>query len=127
MIKFQAEVKDYLVARGWDKLSPVDLAKSIMIEGAELLELFQWNNYSVDQIDENEDLKGKIQKEMADVMIYCTELAVRLDLDVEKAILEKLEHSAKKYPADEIQKHKGEKTEKSFYLQRKMEYRKAQK
>ena len=41
------EIEEYLVERGWDTLDPADLAKSIMIEGAELLELFQWKNHSI--------------------------------------------------------------------------------
>lgn len=124
MDKLQTDMQAYLEARGWDKQEPVDLAKSIMIEGAELLELFQWNNYSVDEIEQNEELKAKIKKELADVMIYCTELAMRLDFDVEQSMREKLEHNARKYPAEDMVKTKNDTTEGSFYLQRKMQYRK---
>lgn len=35
-------IREYLAERGWDQLRPSDLAKSISIEAAELLELFQW-------------------------------------------------------------------------------------
>jgi hypothetical protein len=41
MKDIEQEIKEYLVERGWYGLAPADLAKSIMIEGAELLELFQ--------------------------------------------------------------------------------------
>lgn len=125
MIRAQTEVAKYLAARGWDKLAPADLAKSIMIEGAELLELFQWHNHTTDEIANDQELKEKIQKEMADVMIYCTELAIHLDIDIELAILAKLEHNDRKYPAEEVLKHTNEPAKASFYMQRKMEYRKA--
>jgi NTP pyrophosphatase (non-canonical NTP hydrolase) len=123
MIKFQEAIKKYLEEREWNHLAPANLAKSIMIEGAELLELFQWNNYSVEQIKSNPDLEDKIRNELADVMIYCTELAIHLNLDVEEIILHKLLLAAKKYNASEVIKHKGEKTEGSYYLKKKMEYR----
>jgi dCTP diphosphatase len=125
MLHIQEKVKAYLDERGWNKLKPADLAKSVMIEGAELLEHFQWNDYTPQEIDADQTLKAEIQKEMADVMIYCTELAIRLDIDIEEAMIQKLEHNAKKYPADEVRKHNGEKTRDSFYLKTKMAYRKA--
>jgi hypothetical protein len=56
-------------------------------------------------------------------MIYCTELAVHLDLDIEDIILYKLKLASEKYKAAEVMKHKGEKTEDSFYLKKKLEYR----
>lgn len=121
----QQKIQQYLEERGWDKLRPADLAKSIMIEGAELLEHFQWSNYTPEEIDAEPELKAEIQKEMADVMIYCTELAIRLGIDVEQAMELKLEHNAKKYPAEAIRKHQGEKTRDSYYLKTKMAYRKA--
>jgi dCTP diphosphatase len=125
MLQIQEKIMLYLKERDWDKLRPTDLAKSVMIEGAELLEHFQWNDYTAEEINSDPDLRLKIQKEMADVMIYCTELAVHLDIDIEEAMVQKLEHNAQKYPAEEIQKHRGEKTRDSFYLKRKMAYRKA--
>lgn len=43
-------IREYLVERGWDQLRPGDLAKSISIEAAELLELFQWTNPSLEEV-----------------------------------------------------------------------------
>jgi NTP pyrophosphatase (non-canonical NTP hydrolase) len=124
MADIQKQIADYLDERGWNNLQPSDLAKSVMIEGAELLELFQWKNFTVDEINKDPELKLKIQKEMADVMIYCTELAIHLDIDVEEAMKKKLEHNAKKYPAEEIKKSRNDKASDSYYMKRKMEYRK---
>jgi NTP pyrophosphatase (non-canonical NTP hydrolase) len=121
--KIQQEVKKYLDERGWNHLAPANMAKSIMIEGAELLELFQWDNYTVEQIQEKPELQEKIKKEIADVMIYCTELAVHLNLDIEDIILYKLKLASEKYKAAEVMKHIGEKTEDSFYLKKKLQYR----
>ena len=125
MLQIQKTIKLYLKEREWDKLSPVDLAKSIMIEGAELLELFQWKNYTVEEINNDPELKLRIQKEMADVMIYCTDLAIRLNIDVETAMQDKLSYSAKKYPAAKILHDNGESSKNTFYMKQKMAYRKA--
>ena len=84
--------------RGWADLLPGDVAKSIMIEGAELLEHFQWENLSLEDIKKKAKIK-EIKKELADVLIYALELSVLLDFDTEKIIRDKLAESAKKYPA----------------------------
>lgn len=120
MKELEQEIKEYLVERNWYGLEPADLAKSIMIEGAELLELFQWKNYSIDEINANEKLKTNLKKELADVMIYAIELGVHLDVDIAEAIRQKLEHNRKKYPVEGVtNKDSGD----DFYMKQKMKYR----
>lgn len=89
LIKFQTE-------RDWKKFhTPENLAKSISIEAAELLEHFQWQkDYDVDEVAD----------ELADVLIYCFYMADSLDLDVKEIIFNKMEKNAVKYP---IEKSKG--------------------
>lgn len=120
MKDLEQEIKDYLVERNWYGLQPVDLAKSIMIEGAELLELFQWKNHSIEDINSDEKLKENLKKELADVMIYAIELGVHLDIDVADAIRHKLAHNRKKYPIEGVaNKESGD----DFYMKQKMKYR----
>ena len=122
MKDLEREIKKFLVERNWYRLEPADLAKSIMIEGAELLELFQWKNYSVDDINADEKLKANLKKELADVMIYAIELGLRLDIDIREVIERKLEHNRKKYPVEGVaQKDSGH----AFYIKQKMKYRRA--
>jgi len=73
-----------------------NLAKSIAIEAAELLEEFQWQN-----TERNLD---NLKKELADILIYCILMADAYALDIEKIILEKLEENELKYP---VEKSKG--------------------
>lgn len=121
MKELEHEIKEYLIERNWYGLEPSDLAKSIMIEGAELLELFQWKNYSVEDINADEKLKTNLKKELADVMIYAIELGVHLDVDISEAIKQKLEHNRKKYPVEGVvNKESGA----DFYMKQKMKYRK---
>ena len=85
LIKFQKE-------RDWKKFhTPENLAKSISIEAAELLEHFQWGkNYDIVEVSE----------ELADVLIYCIYLADSLNVDVKEIILNKMDKNATKYPVD---------------------------
>ena len=85
LIEFQKE-------RDWKKFhTPENLAKSISIEAAELLEHFQWGKeYDV----------GEVSEELADVLIYCIYMADSLNLDIEEIILDKMEKNAIKYPVD---------------------------
>lgn len=98
-MKIQKVVKNYLKARKWLNLSPADVAKSISIESAELLEHFQWSNPSKAELINNSKLLGEIKKELADVMIYCFDMAVVLNFDALKAVRNKIRHNKKKYPA----------------------------
>lgn len=86
IIKFNSD-------RDWAQYhSPQNLAKSIVIEAAELLEQFQWS-------DEPRDLSG-LTDELADVLIYCHQLAIKLDLDVETIMHAKIDKNEAKYPVD---------------------------
>ena len=99
MKELEKTVYQHLKARGWDNLRPVDIAKSVMIEGAELLEKFQWENLSLEEVKRNKEKLEEIKKELADVMIYLLEMSVLLGLDTEKIVRKKLAYAAKKYPA----------------------------
>ena len=90
---------------GKDITSPKDLAESICIEAAELLQLFQWiKPEESEQFRKNLSKLKRIREELADVTIYCLNMANTLDIDLASAILEKLEENKKKYPTD---KYKG--------------------
>ncbi len=98
MKKVQQQIHKYAKARGWDKPEPANIAKSIVIEGAELLELFQWDNSKREKVLKDKELVEKVKDELADVFIYCFDMAVTLSLDSEKIVLEKLKKVEKKYP-----------------------------
>ena len=90
------EIKKFQAERDWKQFhTPENLAKSISIESAELLEHFQWNN---------EYNKEEVVDELADVLNYCFLMADALNVDVKEIILNKMEKTAKKYP---IEKAKG--------------------
>lgn len=99
MKRYEEEIRKYLKERSWDNLRPADIAKSISIESAELLELFQWTNQSLDEVKKDKDKVEQIKKELADVLTYCFDMSVLLGFDTGEILLSKLEQVKKKYPA----------------------------
>jgi NTP pyrophosphatase (non-canonical NTP hydrolase) len=91
-------VKKFMKDRNWLNQPPADVAKSIIIEAAELLEHFQWNNYFQEEIEKDPDMKQEIIDELADVFIYAIEMSILLNCNIEKIVQSKLERAAKKYP-----------------------------
>ncbi len=89
--------------RDWKQFhNPKDLAISISLEAAELLEVFQWSAEDVicsDKID-------KIKEELADVVNYCVLMADACGLDLDEIVREKIKGNEEKYP---IEKSKGSK------------------
>ncbi|WP_458455848.1 nucleotide pyrophosphohydrolase [Methanobrevibacter sp.] len=92
MKEIKEKLLDFQRQRDWKKFhTPENLAKSISIEAAELLEHFQWGKeYDVSDVAE----------ELADVLIYCIYMADAMDLDINEIILSKMEKNAIKYPVD---------------------------
>ena len=89
-------IRRFTEDRDWDQFhSPVNLAKSIAIEAGELLECYQWND------DADPDA---VEEELADVLNYCLQLAVKLNLDPAEIVRKKMKKNALKYP---VEKSKG--------------------
>lgn len=83
------EMNTFVTAKGWYEpgsrrpQTPRNLAISLCLESAELLEHFQWSEEPADQIE--------LQEELADVALYLLQLASVTGIDLEKAVLSKLE------------------------------------
>ena len=97
-------IRNFRDERDWMQFhDPKNLAVSITIEAAELLEHFQWKGEkAVEQYVK--DNREEISDEIADVALYLTELADNLGIDLIKAMENKLEKNAKRYP---VAKAKG--------------------
>ena len=88
----QEEIRAFVKAREWSQFhSSENLAKSISIEAAELLECFQWSG---------EAEESRVRDELADVLTYCLMLADKNGWDPVEVILEKLEKTKAKYPVE---------------------------
>ena len=86
-------IRKYTVDRDWDQFhTPANLAKSISIEANELLECFQWD-------EDHYDLEH-VKEELADVMTYCVDMLLVLDLDMDEVINSKMDKNEAKYPVE---------------------------
>lgn len=89
--------------RDWKQFhNPKDLAISISLEAAELLEVFQWSGTDIS----NEGKQEKIKEELADVLNYCVLMADACGVDIDEIVREKIEVNNEKYP---VGKEKGKK------------------
>lgn len=95
-------IQDFVDERDWRKYhNPKDLAISIAIEAAELMELFQWvSERKVEKVLEDAERFTRLEEELADIIILCFNLANVLDVDVAKAVRKKVEKNRAKYPVD---------------------------
>tara|TARA_B100000809_G_C15099144_1_gene516207 strand:- start:1570 stop:1917 length:348 start_codon:yes stop_codon:yes gene_type:complete len=99
-------VESFVDEREWKQFhSPKNLAMSLSIEAAELMEIFQW--LSLDQAQDvmkaNETRDNAID-EIADILIYALAFCNRNKIDITDAIKKKMEKNIRKYP---VEKFKG--------------------
>lgn len=94
----EARMHAFVRSKGWYEpdspkpQSPRNLAASLAIEAAEVLEHFQWR--------EDSDDPAALAGELADVALYLLQLASITGIDLEQAILDKLAHNqTREWPA----------------------------
>ena len=103
----KSQVKSFVDEREWNQFhSPKNLAMSLSIESAELMELFQW-------LDLNESIeamkKGRLRDdaldEIADIIIYAIAFCNSNNVDISEAVKNKMKKNIKKYPSDKFRGH----------------------
>lgn len=83
--------------RDWRQFhTPKDLAISLSLEAAELLEVFQWSGADLECRDKLE----RIREELADVMSCCVLMADVCGLDLDEILREKVAKNEAKYPVE---------------------------
>ena len=98
------KVREFVNERNWNNYHhPKELAISIAIEAAELLEIFQWDEkMDIQKMKADEKTMNKIKDEVADVMTYILCLSNQLDLDLSEIVLTKLAKNREKYDKDTV-------------------------
>ncbi len=82
------EMHRFVSAKGWYNAgsprpqTPRNIATSLAIEAAEVLEHFQWNEAAAE--------REQLASELADVTLYLLQLASLCQIDLEQAVLDKL-------------------------------------
>ncbi|MBC7129114.1 MAG: nucleotide pyrophosphohydrolase [Thermoplasmatales archaeon] len=93
------EIKFFIKEREWDRYhTPKNIAISISIEANELLEKFQWNDLSFQDVIINEKIKEEISDELADIFIYSLIFLNKAKLDFGEIIKKKIGKNREKYP-----------------------------
>lgn len=102
--KLQRKLAQFATDRDWDQFhNPKNLAIALSVECSELLEEFQWlTDEEAAKVMSSTDQAERIREEIADVTAYLLLLAGKLDIDLQEALLSKIEKNASKYPADKF-------------------------
>ena len=100
--QLQARLREFADARDWAQFhSPKNLAMALAVEAAELVEEFQWLTEEQSRSLEAAQLE-RVRLELADVLVYLARLADRLDVDLWRAVDDKIAINERKYPAERV-------------------------
>jgi dCTP diphosphatase len=99
--ELRALIRDFVDRRDWRQFhAPKNLAMSLAIEAAELMEHFQWiSTEESREIAADSEAWGEVSDELADVLCYAFAMANELNIDVSTAFRRKMIKNEKKYPA----------------------------
>lgn len=98
-------------ARDWRQFhTPKDLALSLILEAAEVLELFQWKKED-EAVDFVKNHKEQIGEELSDVLYWVLTLAHDCGIDIKEAFERKMKMNEEKYPVDKAKGRKEKYTE----------------
>ena len=105
----RALIEDFVDRRDWHQFhAPKNLAMSLAIEAAELMEHFQWISADESRRVADEPARlAEVSDELADVLCYALAMANELRLDLSTAIRGKMAKNEQKYPADEYRGRYG--------------------
>ena len=95
-------LKAFAAERDWDQFhTPKNLAMSISVEAAELLELFQWSRGQKgwDEVTDP-SLRARIEDELADILLYVIRFADKAGIDLQVIAERKIASNAAKYPPE---------------------------
>ena len=87
--------------------TPKDLAISMSLEAAELLELFQWSGTDLECTGK----RDKLKEELADILSYCILMADVCGLDLDEIMNEKVSKNERKYPVEKARGNAAKYTE----------------
>ncbi len=96
-------VEEFVRRRDWHRFhTPKNLAMSLAIEAAELMEHFQWLTPEQSRaVADRADARAAVADELADILAYLLALTNELGLDLAAAFQLKMARNEQKYPAEE--------------------------
>jgi dCTP diphosphatase len=113
LIELRRRISVFVEERDWAQFhTPKNLAMAMIVEAAELVELFQWDTPQESQ-HLTSDKREAVSHELADTFVYLLRIAEVLEIDLIEATNAKIELNAKKYP---VEKAKGSNARYTEYL-----------
>ncbi len=99
--ELQADLRRFAAERDWQPFhTPKNLSTALMVEAAELAEIFQWMTPEDSRLAHLDvGSKARIGEEVADVLLYLLQLADHSEINIAQAVKDKLVRNAVKYPA----------------------------
>jgi NTP pyrophosphatase (non-canonical NTP hydrolase) len=96
----QHTLREFAADRAWQPFhTPKNLAMALVVEAAELVEIFQWMTPEEStEATQDPQCREHISEEIADVLLYLLQIADQTGIDVEQAVRDKLAKNALKYP-----------------------------
>lgn len=100
----QEKVAQFISERDWEQFhSPKNIAMSIAIESAELMEIFQWRTTQASLSPELiEKKRADIEDEVADIFIYLLSFINVTDIDLYKAVIQKINKNELRFPIEKV-------------------------
>ncbi|NIM94503.1 MAG: nucleotide pyrophosphohydrolase [Anaerolineales bacterium] len=100
VLELREAIGHFVKERSWERYhTPKNLAMSIAIEAAEVMERFQW--YTAEEsvaLVKDTEVCRDVADELADVVIYCLALSNQADIDLSSAIRAKLDRNMDRFP-----------------------------
>ena len=101
LIALQTTLRHFAAERDWQPFhTPKNLSMALMVEAAELAEIFQWMTPE-QSVEAHDDavLRERIADEVADVLLYLVQIADHTGVDIERAVARKMGKNAVKHTA----------------------------
>lgn len=100
--KIEKIIKKFSKERDWEQFhSPKNLSMALSVEASELVEIFQWlteeQSYNL-----SNSKKEHTEEEIADIAIYLLRICMKLNINLEDAIVKKMKKNEKKYPVEKV-------------------------
>ena len=99
--ELQADLRHFAAERDWQPFhTPKNLATALMVEAAELAEIYQWMTPEASRVAHRDPaIRQRVGEEVADVLLYLLQVADHGRIDIAQAVADKLARNALKYPA----------------------------
>jgi NTP pyrophosphatase (non-canonical NTP hydrolase) len=98
----EKEIFKFSGERDWDQFHSIkNLSMALSVESSELVEIFQWMTDTESNSIAGDEMKfPKVKDEVADIFIYLIRISSKLNINLEEAVLSKMEKNIEKYPVE---------------------------